>query len=104
MKNETNRLNVLKGILVAVMVVCITYFMLVKPGARPEPNHSGYYTGPMKSKGDPSIYGTDDGVKVPPPPESKPSVATAAPQTDDNARKDAPGTAKPASKGGESKK
>jgi len=104
MKNNSLRFNILKGFLATVVVVCITYYMLVKPGARPEPNHGGYYTGPMKSKGDPNIYGNDEGVKVPPPPESNTSVATAAPKPDDNAPKTAPGTAKPADKGASSKK
>jgi hypothetical protein len=36
---------------------------------RPEPPEGAvYYTGPMKSKGDPNVYGTDEGKQVAPPP------------------------------------
>ncbi|MEP6755056.1 MAG: hypothetical protein ABJA67_06125, partial [Chthonomonadales bacterium] len=60
--------------------------------------------GIMKSKGNSNSYGNDDGVKLPPPPESRVSTATAAPKTDDNAPKDAPKNAKPTDKDGASKK
>ena len=62
------RSQVLSGILVVVaLIAAIVLYGRGKEG-RPEPSAPGYYTGPMKSKGDPTVYGTDEGVKVAPPP------------------------------------
>lgn len=76
------------------------YYMLVRPGARPAPSGPGYYYGPMKSKGNPNLYGDDDGKRVPKPPEAVAAETKPVPRTDDNAPATAPTTVKPGTQGG----
>ncbi len=72
--DERKRLRLLLGLGAVLLVAAVLLFL---PGRKPQrlaPNASGYYTGPMRSKGDRSIYSTEDGRVVPPPaqPEARP--------------------------------
>ena len=64
-----NTTKLLGGMLVVgIILVAVAWYMYLKP-AKPPPNAPGYYTGPLRAKGNPNIAATDDGQKVnlPPP-------------------------------------
>ena len=65
--DQSQRMRVLTGIFLVLAVVAAGVWYTNRPGVKPPPSAPGYYTGPMKSKGDPTVYGTDDGVRVPAP-------------------------------------
>ncbi len=65
--DETRRRYVLIGILV-VCAVILAFSMGRRKPAKPAPSATGYYTGPMRNKSDPSRYATEAGQVVAPPP------------------------------------
>lgn len=65
--DETRRRYVLIGILV-VCAVILAFSMGRRKPAKPAPSTTGYYTGPMRNKSDPSRYATEAGQVVAPPP------------------------------------
>lgn len=75
--NETRRVQVLSGVLLVLAIVAVAVWYSYRPGEKPPPSEPGYYTGPMKSKGDPTIFGTDAGQRVAAPPEATKSPAPA---------------------------
>lgn len=66
----------LLGILVVAAIV-LAFTMRGQKDRRPAPSVEGYYTGPMRNKSNPSIYSTDAGQKVPPPPGASTSATWA---------------------------
>jgi hypothetical protein len=57
-------------VLIGVLVVCAVVLGLTLRGRKapkPIPTVSGYYSGPMRNKNDPSIYSTEAGQVVKPP-------------------------------------
>lgn len=76
---EKKRLRSLSGVFLALCVAAGVVWWMFRPGVKPPPSAPGYYTGPMRSKGDPNVFGTDDGVRVPPPASSQPKQAANQP-------------------------
>lgn len=77
-KEQPSRTQTLLGIMLLLGIVAAVVQYALRPGVRPPPDSSGYYTGPMKSKGNPNMWGTDDGKRVDPPPGAtgKPAETT----------------------------
>lgn len=69
---ESRRIYVLIGILIVCAVILAFSLGRRKP-AKPAPSTTGYYTGPMRNKSNPSIYSTEAGQVVPTPPGSSAS-------------------------------
>jgi hypothetical protein len=58
-------------ILMAILVVCAIILAFTfgnRKERKPAPSLGGYYTGPMRNKSNPSIYSTEAGRVVQPPP------------------------------------
>ncbi len=80
---EKDRQKLLLGLLAVVAVVAAIVLSQNRPAAKPPPDRGlFYYTGPMKSKGNPNLYGTDDGRRVPPPAGAKTAGTSPAAPTD----------------------
>ena len=64
---------ILMGTLVVLAVVLA---MVMRPGpkAKAVPTVSGYYAGPMRNKNNPTMYTTEDGRTVAPPPGASTSA------------------------------
>jgi hypothetical protein len=77
----SKRLRVLSGICFVLAVIAAIIWSHNRPDAKPPPSAPGYYYGPMKSKGDPNVYGTEAGQRVAPPPGAlvKPASKPAGP-------------------------
>lgn len=67
MRNN-RRLQVLSGLLVVVAIVAVIFIRFFGTPQKPPPSAPGYYSGPMKSKGDPTIFGNEEGQRVAAPP------------------------------------
>jgi len=65
---QSQRLRLLSGICFILAVIAAILWSNNRPDAKPPPSAPGYYTGPMRSKGDPNVYATDAGQRVAPPP------------------------------------
>jgi hypothetical protein len=65
MRLQRNHFILLGALIVLAVVVAIT----MRPGKKVQaaPSQSGYYSGPMRNKNNPSTYTTEDGRVVPPP-------------------------------------
>lgn len=77
--DESKRLRSLAAVFLALCVTAGVVWWVFRPGVKPPPSAPGYYTGPMRSKGDPNVFGTDEGVRVPPPASSQPIQAANRP-------------------------
>ena len=69
MKENQKRQTLVAVFAVLVVAAAIVWIAFLPTGnSKPAPNGPGiYYTGPMRSKGNRSVYGTEDGVRVPQP-------------------------------------
>jgi len=65
---QSSRTKYLLFALLVVLAVVVAIVMRGGSKAKPRPSVSGYYTGPMRNKSDPTIYSTEDGRRVAPPP------------------------------------
>ncbi len=65
MRLQRNHFILLGALIVLAVVLAIT----MRPGKKVQatPSQSGYYSGPMRNKNNPSMYTTEDGKVVPPP-------------------------------------
>jgi len=68
--DQPKRKHLLFGFLVLALIMGAIFMFSNTKEPKPAPTAGPgiYYTGPMRSKGDPNLYGTEDGKKVPPPP------------------------------------
>ena len=66
--SEKQRLRVMSGVAIMLLVVAAIVWSRGGQNVKPPPSEPGYYTGPMRGKGQKDTYGTDDGKRVPPPP------------------------------------
>lgn len=64
---DSRRTYILIGVLIVCAVILAFSLGRRKP-PKPAPSTTGYYTGPMRNKSDPSRYATESGQVVPPPP------------------------------------
>lgn len=67
MQDSRRRTYILIGVLIICAVV-LAFSLGRREPPKPAPSTSGYYTGPMRNKSDPSRYSTEAGQVVPPPP------------------------------------
>lgn len=74
--------RLVSALFILVVILAVVLAVTRRPGSKPPPAAvSGFYwTGAMKSKGDPNLYGTEAGEKVAPPSGAMPAPAkTSAP-------------------------
>lgn len=86
MKENNRRQALIAACAVLVVVSAIVWIIFLPTGhGKPPPNGPGiYYTGPMRSKGNRAVYGTEDGARVPPPGAT--STSTGEQSTEGGAR------------------
>ena len=65
---QSTRTKYLLLVLLVLLAVVAAVVMRGGGKVKPTPSVSGYYTGPMRNKSDPTIYSTEDGRRVAPPP------------------------------------
>jgi len=82
-----NRTRWMIGALVVTVAVAAFIFMKASRASMSPPSGLYYYTGPMRNKKDPNIWGDAQGNRVPPPPDAIPVPPSSA----NNAPKDAVG-------------
>jgi len=63
-----SRTKILFGALLAAVAIAVAVFFFNSKPPKAAPSGPGYYSGPMRNKSNPNIYGTDDGKQVPAPP------------------------------------
>ncbi len=74
--DSRSSLKRLTGVMVFLIAVAgYVWWNASQPPPKPRPEGgSVYYTGPMRNKGNPNLYGTDDGKAAPAPPGDLPAA------------------------------
>lgn len=63
--------------LLAVLAIVLAITLRGGKKVKPAPTTTGYYSGPMRNKSDPTIYSTEEGQRVPTPPGASDSASWA---------------------------
>jgi hypothetical protein len=71
---DKSRKRLLLGALAAAIAIGIAFLVMTRKETPDVPKGSGYYTGPLRNKVHPEIYGDVNGNMVPAPPGDAPAT------------------------------